>query len=294
MIKVRVPATSANIGPGFDTMGLALQLYNEFRFESLETGVEIVGFDEKFKNEGNLVLQSLRRLYDAAGRELKGVRISIEENIPVSRGLGSSAACIVGGIMGGNALLGDVFSREEMIQLAVEIEGHPDNVVPAFEGGFTVSLAKEGKIRYEKLVFDSENLFLYAMIPDFEVSTARAREVLPKAFSLEDAVFNISRTAMLVASLVNGRFGDLWEILEDRVHQPYRSRLIAGFDDIETKMKRLGFDGLFISGAGPSLMGVLSKADENKVTELKAFLETLESGWHVECLNIDWEGARIL
>ena len=293
MIRVRVPATSANIGPGFDAMGLALKLYNEFGFESLEKGIEIVGFQEKYNNYDNLVLKSVRRLYQAAGRELMGIRITVKEGIPVSRGLGSSAACIVGGLVGANALLDGPLSKDELISLAVEIEGHPDNVVPAFEGGLTVSYAKDGSVRHEKINFDYEKLLLYALIPDFEVSTEKARKALPETFPLEDVVCNISRTAMLVASFLNGKFGNLWDILSDRVHQPYRSRLINGFDSIEEKMIELEFDGLFISGAGPTLMGILSERDSRKVEALKEFLDSMENIWKLEPVGIDKKGVQI-
>ncbi len=294
MIRVRVPATSANIGPGFDAMGLALKLYNEFSFESLEKGIEIVGFQEKYKNDDNLVLKSVRRLYEKAGKNLKGIRITVKEGIPVSRGLGSSAACIVGGLVGANALLDKPLTKDELISLAVEIEGHPDNVVPAFEGGLTVSYSKDGSVRHEKINFDYEKLLLYALIPDFEVSTEKARKALPETFTLEDVVCNISRTAMLVALLVNGKFENLWDIFGDRVHQPYRSRLINGFDSMEEKMRELEFDGLFISGAGPTLMGVLSERDSRKVEALKEFLDSMENKWKLEPVGIDKEGVQIL
>ena len=294
MIRVRVPATSANIGPGFDAMGLALKMYNEFGFEELQEGVEIVGFNEKYNNEENLVLISVRRLYKAAGKELKGIRISVKEGIPVSRGLGSSAACIVGGLMGANAILNEALSRDELIALAVEIEGHPDNVVPAFEGGLTVSFVEEGMVRYEKIVFDYDRLLLYALIPNFELSTEKARQALPNSFSLSDTVYNISRTAMLLASLVNGKFENLWDVLDDRVHQPYRTKLIEGFDLIEKKMHELEFDGLFISGAGPTLMGVLAVSAPNKVMAMKEFLDSLDNVWRLESLRIDKEGVKIL
>lgn len=294
MIRVRVPATSANIGPGFDAMGLALKMYNEFGFEELQEGVEIVGFHEKYNNEENLVLISVRRLYKAAGKELKGIRISVKEGIPVSRGLGSSAACIVGGLMGANAILNEALSRDELIALAVEIEGHPDNVVPAFEGGLTVSFVEEGMVRYEKIVFDYDRLLLYALIPNFELSTEKARQALPNSFSLSDTVYNISRTAMLLASLVNGKFENLWDVLDDRVHQPYRTKLIEGFDLIEKKMHELEFDGLFISGAGPTLMGVLAVSAPNKVMAMKEFLDSLDNVWRLESLSIDKEGVKIL
>lgn len=294
MIRVRVPATSANIGPGFDAMGLALELYNEFEFERLDSGVEFTGFGQKYRNENNLVLRSVRRFHEAAGIKMKGIRIGIREGIPVSRGLGSSAACIVGGLLGANALEGQVLSKQDLIRLAVEIEGHPDNVVPAFEGGLTVSFSEAASVRYERIPFESDRLCLYALIPDFEVSTEKARRVLPKAYPLEDAVYNISRTAMLVARLVNGNFSDLWPVLEDRVHQPYRSRLIRGFDAIEGELKRIGFDGLFISGAGPTLMGVLAQPDDGKARALEAFLETLEDRWAMRPIAIDGQGARML
>lgn len=294
MIRVRVPATSANIGPGFDAMGLALELYNEFEFEKLDSGIEFTGFEERYRNEDNLVLRTVRRFYEAAGLNLKGIRIGIREGIPVSRGLGSSAACIVGGLMGANALEGQVLSKQELIRLAVDIEGHPDNVVPAFEGGLTVSFSEAASVRYERIPFESGRLCLYALIPDFEVSTEKARKVLPEAYPLEDAVYNISRTAMLVARLVNGNFSDLWPVLKDRVHQPYRSRLIEGFDAIEKELKRIGFDGLFISGAGPTLMGVLARPDEEKERALEAFLETLQAHWTMMPIAIDGQGARVI
>ena len=194
MIKIKVPATSANIGPGFDSIGLALSLYNTFTFEEIPKGLEIMGCDDRFKGEDNLVYTSMKRTLAEIGHEIGGIRITMETNIPVSRGLGSSAACIVAGILGANELAGSPLSKDGLLKIATEIEGHPDNVAPALLGGLVTSIA-EGDEVFHNNINVAKGIKFIALIPDFTLSTKEAREVLPKEISFKDGVFNVSRVS---------------------------------------------------------------------------------------------------
>lgn len=293
MIKVRVPATSANIGPGFDCLGVALNLYNTFYFEEIEEGLVFEGCAPEFSNEDNLIYVSMKRCFERLGYNYKGIKIKVEDDIPVSRGLGSSASCIVGGIIGANEIVGGILTNEEILKLATEIEGHPDNVAPAILGGMTVAIEEDNHIYCSKVNVAS-GLKFYGLIPEFKLSTEESRAVLPKQIPYKDGVFNVGRVAILITSLTNGEFNLLKTACDDRLHQTYRGRLIKGFDDIKEKCEELGCLGIFLSGAGPTIMALAQDKDESFYIGIQQFLNKLSSKWEVKALDIDSEGAVIL
>ncbi|MDK2919746.1 MAG: homoserine kinase [Candidatus Petromonas sp.] len=290
MIKVKVPATSANIGPGFDCLGMALSLYNKFYFKEIEEGLIIEGGDPEFANESNLVYLSMKKTFEKIGYKCKGIKIKIEDNIPASRGLGSSAACIVGGIMGANEMAGRVLGRDEMLNLATEIEGHPDNVTPALIGGITVSISEDSRVYYSKINI-AEGLKFYGFVPEFKLSTSEARAVLPERISYEDGVFNVGRVSLLISALVNGEFELIKTACNDRLHQIYRGRLIAEFEEIKDACNKLGSKGVFISGAGPTIMSMVEKTNCSFYEKIQRILSKLSNKWEVKEFELDLKGA---
>lgn len=293
VIKVKVPASSANIGPGFDSIGMALNLYNIFSFEEIDRGLEIIGSLEDKKAKDHLVYSSMVKVFERVGYFPKGIKIKIEASIPISRGLGSSASCILAGVIGANKMAGSPLTQEEIFKIATEIEGHPDNIAPALFGGFVSSLMEEEKIYYNKIDI-SKGLKFIAIIPDFTLSTRRAREVLPRVISHREAVENVSRLALLISALSNGRFDLLRPALKDKLHQPYRGELIEGFTALMDKIYDLGALGGYLSGAGPTIMAMIKEEDFGFIKEIKAYLESISLGWDVKELEMDLEGAQIV
>ncbi len=291
MIKVRVPATSANLGPGFDALGIAFDLYNTYTFEKIESGVEITGCDEEYRNEDNLVFVAFKKALDYMKKDFDfGVRIDIQSDIPVSRGLGSSAVCIVGGIRGASEILGGILSDDEIIEIATEIEGHPDNVAPAILGGVVISIMEEGRVFNNKINVTGDLKFM-ALIPDFPLSTEKARAVLPKTYSREDAIYNISRTSLLISALSNGRLDLIKYAIKDKLHQPYRGDLIPGYYEIMDKCAELGSLGTYLSGAGPTIMTLHDGKNPEFKIKLEEFLATLKDKWTIVELNMDNKGV---
>lgn len=289
-VRVKVPATSANIGPGFDVAGLALTLYNSFVFELTDGGVEISGCPEEFRGEDNLTFQAFKKAAGICGLQFRGVSIECSGDIPHTRGLGSSSTCIVAGIVGAFAFMGLNESRQEILDLATSIEGHPDNVAPAIFGGLTVSVMYSGKVL--TLNIPVKNDYRYAaIIPPFTLPTELSRSVLPQEVSRQDAISNVSHFALTVASLINGYDEGLKLGLKDKLHQPYRGHLIKGYDEI---MERLDKDprilGSYLSGAGPTIMAVIEASDIMGVVRIKEELGGLLDGWTVSKLELDLKG----
>lgn len=228
MVTVTVPATSANVGAGFDSLGLAVSMHNVFTFEESDR-IQISSVDGTHVPAGsnNLVYRSARVVYDQLGIPLKGLRITQRNDIPMARGLGSSSACIVAGIMGANALLGDKLTERQMLTLATAIEGHPDNVAPAMLGGFVTSVIDEGQVYSVKKDIDPELAFA-AFVPDFRLLTSKARAALPAMVSHKDAVYNLSRAALATAAFCEGNYALLGVATKDVLHQKYRLPLIEG------------------------------------------------------------------
>ena len=247
------------------------------------------------RDERNIVVRSIRTILKRArmADKVQGFRIRMKNNIPLSRGLGSSAAAIVAGLKAANTLLGNRFSRRELLQMATDIEGHPDNVAPAIFGGFTVSVVTRGRVECFSLM-PRMALKLVVAVPEFPLSTKLARSVLPQEVPLKDAVFNVSRAALLVAALLKGHPRFLRSALSDALHQPYREKLIPGMKDVFRAAHKAGALGASLSGAGPCLMAYALQ-DEEAVGEamVKAFAQHgIEA--HALQLAIDSHGARIL
>ena len=273
-VKVTVPATSANVGAGFDSLGLALSLYNEFTFAAADR-VRITPLDGSRIPLGpnNLVYRSARAVYDQLGLPLKGLAITQTNAIPMARGLGSSSACIVAGILGANALLGDKLTAQQMLTLATAIEGHPDNVAPALLGGFVTSVYDEGQVYTVKKDIDPDLAFA-AFVPDFRLLTAKARAVLPQMVSHKDAVYNLSRAALATAAFCEGSYALLRVATKDALHQQYRLPLIEGGDEVFDLAQDLGAAGVYVSGAGPTIMAVVHKDDADFFDRADAALKT--------------------
>ncbi|HDK7137002.1 TPA: homoserine kinase [Clostridium botulinum] len=292
MVEVRVPATSANIGPGFDCLGVAVNIYNKFFVEEIEEGLIFEGCADKFKNENNLIYVAMKKCFDKIGYKPTGLRIKIESDIPVSRGLGSSAACVVGGIVSANELAGGVLNKKELLDLAVGVEGHPDNVNPAFCGGMTASISDNREVIYSKVKV-SEGIKFCALIPDFTLSTEKARAVLPKSIDYKDGIFNVGRTALMISALNNGDFHLIKYACKDKLHQDYRAKLIENFYSIKKQCEKLNSLGVFLSGAGPTIMVMLREEDKDFSKNIKSFLETLKNKWEVRELKIDKLGTVV-
>ena len=290
MVRVTVPASTANIGPGFDTLGLALNLYNIYIFEEIENGLVIEGCHDEYKNDNNLVYKSFMMVADEIGVNLKGLKITMNTNIPVSRGLGSSSACIVGGVFGANELLNGNLTKNELFKIAVRIEGHPDNIAPAVYGGLTASIVDEG-IPYYTSYKIHKNIMFCALIPSFETSTSEARKLLPNDIKFEDAIFNISRVAVLLKSLENGDIDLIKKSLKDRLHQNYRKVLIHEFDEVEKICMDNKSIALFISGSGPTLMNIIDNPNFTKTIENNVI--SLKYNWEIKLLQVDEKGVVV-
>ncbi len=289
-VRIKVPATSANIGPGFDVAGLALTLYNTFVFELSEGGLEITGCPEQFCNEDNMTYQAFKTAAAYCGLDFKGVKIACSGDVPHTRGLGSSSTCIVAGIVAAYAFMNRSEDRDEILDLATKIEGHPDNVAPAIFGGLTVSVMYGDKVKTLNIPVKHDYRFV-TLIPPFTLSTELSRKVLPSTISRQDAIANVSHLALSVASLINGYDEGLKLGFKDRLHQPYRGHLISGYHEI---MDILDKDeqvlGSYLSGAGPSLMAVISASDIMGVVRIKEELGSLLDGWEVVKLELDHKG----
>ena len=277
MIQVSVPATSANVGAGFYSLGLAVSLHNVFTFEEAE-GIQISSVDGTHVPAGsnNLVYRSARVVYDQLGIPLRGLRITQRNDIPMARGLGSSSACIVAGILGANALLGGRLTKRQMLTLATAIEGHPDNVAPAMLGGFVTSGIGEGQVYSVKKDIDPELAFA-AFVPDFRLLTAKARAALPQMVSHKDAVYNLSRAALATAAFCDGDYALLGVATKDVLHQQYRLPLIQGGDEIFELALDLGAMAAYISGAGPTIMAVVHRDDQVFFERAAAALQQSET-----------------
>ena len=259
-VQVSVPATSANLGPGFDALGLALSLYNEVVAEEADgitVRIEGEGADRLARSGDNVVARGVRLAYNEAGRAFKGCTLTCVNRIPTARGLGSSAAAWVGGLVAGNALLGAPLSKDALLALAARAEGHPDNVAAAVLGGLTVSCATPAGIAAIPLPVPP-SLAWIVLIPTVTSSTAEARALLPRSVPREDAVFNVQRVALLLASLQAGRTDTLGAALDDRLHQPYRLKLFPWLPDVAAAARDAGALGCVLSGAGPALLAVVA------------------------------------
>lgn len=295
MIKIQIPATSANLGAGFDALGLALNYYNYVDIAETD-GVFIESLDgtDIPKDTSNLVYDSARTLYDICGKKLAGLEIRQVNNIPMARGLGSSSACIIAGLVGANQLLGEPMGLDDLVNLAAQIEGHPDNTAPALLGGIVTAVFDGRMVHWVKQEVFTTLKFVVA-VPDFELKTERARECLPKEISHRDAVYNLSRAALFSASLLTGKYENLRTAVHDRLHQPYRMALIPCGQEVFDTFYSLGAYAAYLSGAGPSLMAIVDADNEYFCGKLRFALDKMGlEAWEVHELHIDNVGTRIL
>jgi homoserine kinase len=267
-VHVKVPATSANLGPGFDALGLALDLWNETEFhpaESFSLLIEGEGAKRLSTNEKNLIVRSARKLYECLNKPMPALGIRCINRIPLASGLGSSAAAILTGLLGANALLGSPINNEEILNLAVEIEGHPDNVAPALLGGLVVSTMEKDRVFSQKISISANfksaqgkhpesPLHLTVAFPELNLPTKQARAVLPDQVPMKDAVQNISRAVLMTEAFRTGNLDLLGQAMSDRLHQPYRLPLIHGAREAMEAAKEAGAAAAALSGAGPSLI----------------------------------------
>ena len=306
-VSVKTPATIANLGPGFDSFGLALPLYNIISVEETVlpgTGIEINIINEKNNEDlddvptdkNNIVYKAIELLYNFIGQVPNELKITIKTQIPISRGLGSSASVIVGGLIAANELLGRPADEKVLMSIATEIEGHPDNITPAFVGGITMaSWEEDGSVIYRKLPWNDE-WKLMVCIPDYELNTEISRSVLPKEVPLGDAVYNLKRSAMLIESLYSKDEELLKMSLKDKIHQPYREKLVPGLSEIINNLKHTnGVIGTVLCGAGPSILIVYNGIG---VSEIKEIVTNTWNYFNVKAnflnLPIEKEGAVIL
>ena len=296
-ITVTVPATTANLGPGFDCIGAALTLYNQFAFSRLEVGklsIIVTGIEAaKVKtDENNLLYQAFLRLYQHIKQTPPAVAIEIELGVPLARGLGSSATAIVGGLVGANQLAGTPLSQAEVMNLAIAMEGHPDNVVPALLGGCRLAASSVSSQWQISDLSYQEHIIPVVAIPDFELSTSEARRVLPTQVGRADAIFNTAHLGLLLRGLATGNGEWIGTALQDRLHQPYRQGLISGYEAVQNAALAAGAYGMVISGAGPTLLALTETAKATAVaTAMQAAWQQQGINAEVRSLAIDTQGA---
>ncbi len=295
---IRVPATTANLGAGFDCIGAALSLYNEFTLTTIATEsltIAVRGLEAAKVNidENNLAYQAFLRLYARIDRQPPVIQLEIELGVPLARGLGSSATAIVGGLLGANAIAGNPLSAAEVMQLAIDMEGHPDNVVPALLGGCRLAATARDGWAIADIPWHRSIVPVVA-IPNFELSTSEARSVLPNEYSRADAIFNTAHLCLMVRGLETGNAEWLTAGSIDRIHQPYRQQLIPGYSDVERAVVAAGGYGMVISGAGPTLLALTTAERAMGVAD------AMSQAWanhHIQVqaqpLTVDLQGAIV-
>ncbi|MDR1663777.1 MAG: homoserine kinase [Clostridiales bacterium] len=311
MIRIKIPATSANLGPGFDSIGVALSLYNYVEIETGSPDGRPLTIRAKPRapgnetlswyrepvagvptDESNLIYKSISYFYRLAGEPIPPFTITQEDYIPMDRGLGSSAACVTAGLLAANHFTGRNMPLEKLIDIAARIEGHPDNTTPALAGGMTVGVMTDNGLVYSKVEGPWVTGLKFAVfIPTFKLATKKARAVLPPQYARRDLIFNASRAALLVAALTTGDFEKLSAALEDRVHQPFRQDLVPGMAEIMREAPAYGAYNVVLSGAGPSLLAMT--ADGDFVKKIKPFTEQLPHRWDVGWITPDTRGAAL-
>ena len=309
-ISVKVPATTANIGSGFDCLGMALPLYNTITIEETVlpgTGIEINVLNDNASeddlltehiplDENSIIYKAVELLYNSIGQSPSELKITVQSQIPIARGLGSSASVIVGGLLAANELLGRPADEVALLSIATEVEGHPDNVTPAIVGGLVLSSQEDdGSILYRKLEWPEE-WAITVCVPDYELSTDISRSVLPKEVPMEDAVFNAKRLGMFVQA-VNTKDTELLKYaLQDRLHQPYRMKLVPGLEQIIENLKHEeNVLGCVLSGAGPSILIISHKNNLDKIKSIvKETWESMNVKVNIMTMPVEKDGAQII
>ena len=291
-VTIRVPATTANLGPGFDAFGCALSLYTDVTFEETDdTTLTITGCDEAFTGPDNLAYTSYCAVLASLNEEVRGIKIHIDAHIPICRGLGSSAALLVAGAMGANVLRGSRLSTQGLLNITNAMEGHPDNLAPAFYGGLTASMVDNGLPVTVNFPLHSGWEFL-ALVPDFDLPTSLARSVLPEQVNRADAIYNVSHGAMVLKALELGDEKLLRSAMQDRLHQNYRKKLIPDYEKIEALVRTIGA-AFCLSGAGPTLLCITRNPGlEEKLS--KKLGSITEKNWQMLPLHVEFQGAHVI
>ncbi len=292
-LKVTVPATSANLGPGFDSLGMALAHYDEYELETTSSGVEIQisgeGAKTAAKDENNLIFRSIQLVFDSVGEKLPGIKLNCRNSIPHGRGMGSSGAAVAGGVMLAAGLLANKnFTEQQLLEFATRLEGHPDNVAPALFGGLTIAWVDESGPHHKKLTVHRGISPLVLVAPN-EMSTKLARSLQPESVPHTDAVFNVSRSALLVAALTQSP-ELMMSATEDRLHQNYRSSAMPETSKLISSLRELGHPAV-VSGAGPSVL-VLEGDPQNRLVALD-FVKKNFPAWQALALAVDFKGASL-
>lgn len=286
MLTIKVPASTSNLGCGFDSVGIAFNLYNTWTFEQSKD-FELIGFENGLIKQ-NMVLSSYQYVFQLLKKDMIPVRITlIESQIPISRGLGSSASCIIAGVLAANHFLDSILTKEECITIATQIEGHPDNISASLLGGFVSSFIKDDVVRSVSYPIDKD-LNFYVLIPNFNLSTKVARAALPKNYLIEDVVFSLSRAIQLPYGLAHGDVKLLKDLLDDKIHEPYRFPLINQALEIKNDFNELEV-AVSISGAGPSIL-LISKCS---IEELN-FNYLKYKDWNLVALDVSYQGATLM
>lgn len=290
--QVKVPATSANIGAGFDVMGMALSVYNVFEVEEIKENSEIIfeGFELEYSNRDNIFYKSMILLLDKYKYKYNGFKITLKENnIPIARGLGSSSSCIVGGLIAANKIMKNKITKEELVKIATDIEGHPDNVSPAILGGLVVTVVEDDKLYYNKVDI-SEDIVFSCYIPNFKVSTEEARKIIPKKIKLSDGIYNVGHSMLTLLAFINKDYDLLKISCRDKFHQNYRGSLIEGYENILCKFDNYGAMGTFISGSGPTIIGIFKSEYMGNTIKMEKDLKN-----EVKLINliVDNKGAQV-
>ena len=292
----RVPASTTNLGPGFDVLGLALQLYSTISLEEIDDGtkIEITGVDinKISNNDDNIAYRAANLVFDKCGYKPRGLRLVLANGIPAIRGLGGSGTAILGGLLTANVLCNEPFSHHELLDLATEFDGHPDNVAASLLGGLVVSMMQGNRVHSIQLNCDSD-LRVVVAIPEFSLSTKAARSVLPKTVSFADAIHNVSRSSMLVAAIATGKLEMLSLAMADRLHQPYRTSLVPGFDDVAESAMRAGALSVALSGAGPSIAAYCTTSSQEIGLQMRQAFGRNQISCDIKVLSIDSVGATV-
>lgn len=299
-VRVTVPSSTANLGPGFDTLGMALQLYSVVEMQvSEQTSIELIGKELQGTptDKSNLLYVIAAEMFQRAGLAVPELHIRASSEAPLTRGLGSSAAAIVGALVAANHLAGEPFTREQLFAMAVKKEGHPDNVGPSFFGGIIVATMpeKDGQsIPYIRLAPPAAMRAL-VVIPDYALSTEKARNALPQVYSKQDVIYNVGHSSLLVAALAQGRLDLLGQAMGDRLHQPYRAPLVPGLEEILDAATQNGAIGAALSGAGPTILCLT--ASDSECERLKSFVDQVMRGhgisYQTMVLQPDEHGVQV-
>lgn len=291
MIEVRVPASSANMGPGYDSFGVALAIYNTIRVSEIENGVFIKNISPSGYipvNENNLIYRSIIRAFDEVGYKKRGLKISQKSDIPMTRGLGSSSACIVGGLMAANLISGKKLTSQRIFELADEIEGHPDNVGPALFGGFCISLRDEKKLFHQSIRLRN-NIKFVAMVPTYYLVTRKSRGLIPDKIPIKDASFNISCASLIALSLASGDYRNLSLYCKDRLHQPYRKTVVNDLDEVVNASISNGALAAYLSGSGPTVVAMIDSDNVNFLENMNKYF--INNDIKRECMLLECDNV---